>query len=158
MSRFFDDINIGDAAALGSHTFGADEIKTFAHKFDPQRFHIDEEEAKRSHFGRLAASGWHTAAVAMRLLVGHRMDVADAMRAKGEPVAKTGPSPGIRALKWLKPVYVGDTISYAREVTETRPSSSRPEWGLVTNTIIGTNQDGAPVISFVATGFVERRT
>ena len=81
----------------------------------------------------------------------------EAARARGEPVAGLGPSPGFRDLKWLKPVYVGDTIAYASEVIETRASDSRPELGLLTISQHGANQNGEPVISFVSTAFVERR-
>ena len=78
---------------------------------------------------RCVASGWHTAVVWMRLMVDHRRALGEAMRARGEPVAAIGPALGFRDLKWLKPVYVGDTIDYKSEVTELRPSGSRPARG-----------------------------
>jgi acyl dehydratase len=81
----------------------------------------------------------------------------DALRARGEPVAELGPSPGFRDLKWLKPVYVGDTVTYGTEVIELRPSKSRPAWGLMFNRNTGVNQDGALVMSFIGSAFVERR-
>ena len=157
MSRYFEDIQVGDSVELGSHSFDAAGIKAFAMRFDPQRFHVDEVAATRSHFGALCASGWHTAVVAMRLLVEHRDHVADAMRARGETPAAVGPSPGFRQLKWLQPVYAGDTVIYATTVVEMRPSASRAAWGLISNSVTGTNQNGQPVISFVGTGFVEMR-
>jgi acyl dehydratase len=154
---YFEDIRVGDVYDLGRHTFTAAEIKSFALRFDPQRFHIDEAKATNSHFGALCASGWHTAVVWMRLMVEHRKRAAEAVRARGEPVAGIGPAPGFRALKWLKPVYADDTIAFTSEVTETRVSNSRPGHGLMTIHSIGINQHGEPVISFDSTTFVERR-
>ena len=155
--KFFDDIMVGDRNALGSHTFTAEEIKIFAAQYDPQAFHVDEAAAARSHFGALVASGWHTASMWMRyrVLFGQREDAA--RTARGEPNAKLGPSPGFRELKWLKPVYVGDTISFASEVVEMRVSQSRPGWGLMHVRNSGTNQKGELVLSFISTAFVERR-
>ena len=155
--KFFDDIAVGEKSEVGRHTFTADDIKSFASRYDPQPFHLDEAAAERSHFGRLCASGWHTACVWMRLLIELRRREDDAARMRGEPVATLGPSPGIRELKWLKPVYVGDTVSYCSEVTGMRVSQSRPGWGLVTWLHTGNNQRGEPVISFVSAAFVERR-
>ncbi|MGP0093485.1 MAG: MaoC family dehydratase [Xanthobacteraceae bacterium] len=156
--RFFEDIVVGERIELGRHTFGAEEIKAFALRYDPQPFHVDEAAARRSHFGRLIASGWHTGSVFMRLNVERRLREAAAMRARGEPVAVPGPSPGFRELKWLKPVYVGDTISFTSEVIQTRRSNSRPGWGLVTSRASGSNQDGEPVLSLIGTLFVPCRS
>lgn len=155
--KFFEDIAVGERMELGRHTFDAEGIKAFARHFDPQPFHLDEAAAARSHFGALCASGWHTAAVWMRLMVDTERREDEARRRRGEPVATLGPSPGFKELKWLKPVYVGDTISYATEVVQTRASESRPEWGLITIRNSGVNQKGEPVISFVSVAFVERR-
>ena len=155
--KYFDDINVGDRLELGSHTFGAEEIKTFARLYDPQPFHIDEEAASRSHFGALCASGWHTVAIWMRLriLYAQRDDAERA--ARGEKNAKLGSSPGFRDLQWLRPVYAGDTITYASQVEERRASHSRPEWGIIFVRNTGTNQKGEPVLSFIGTAFIERR-
>jgi acyl dehydratase len=155
--RYFDDINVGDRAELGSHTFTAEEIKRFAAQYDPQTFHMDEAAAAQSHFGALCASGWHTVALWMRLRVLYAQREAAAQHARGEPVARLGPSPGYRDLKWLKPVYAGDTISYATEVAEKRASNSRPGWGLIFARNTGINQKGELVLSFIGSGFVERR-
>ncbi len=156
--KFFEDIRVGERFEVGRHTFTAENIKAFARRFDPQAFHVDEEAAARSHFGALCASGWQTASVWMRLMVEYQRLEDEARRARGEPSAKLGPSPGFRELKWLKPVYVGDTITYATEVVERRASNSRPEWGLMSIRNTGVNQKGEPVISFVSVAFVERRT
>ncbi len=155
--KFFEDIAVGDKFELGAHTFTAPDIKAFAARFDPQPFHLDEDAAARSHFGALCASGWHTAALWMRLMVDHQRRDDEARRARGEAVSALGPSPGFRELKWLKPVYVGDTVRYASEILETRASNSRPQWGLMTIRNTGVNQKGEPVISFISTAFVARR-
>jgi acyl dehydratase len=155
--RFFEDLPIGQRIELGRHTFTAEGIKAFARVYDPQPFHVDEEAAARTHFGALVASGWQTAAIWMRLMIEHDRREADAMRARGEAVAEHGPSPGFRELKWLKPVYVGDTVTYFTEIIETRASKSRPGWGLMRILNGGVNQKGEPVISFISTAFVQRR-
>lgn len=155
--KFFEDIAVGERHDIGRHSFSAGDIKAFAARFDPQAFHLDESAAARSHFGALCASGWHTAAVWMRLMVEHQRREDAARRQRGEPVAELGPSPGFRELKWLRPVYVGDTVNYAMEVVAARPSNSRPGWGLITLRNTGTNQKGEPVISFVSVAFVQRR-
>ena len=156
--KFLEDIRVGDKTALGSHTFTAKEIKTFAQAFDPQPFHLDEVAAARSHFGGLVASGWHTGSVCIRLIVQNRMRQEEAMRARGEPVGRTGPSPGFRELKWIRPVYAGDTITFASEVIEARPVESRPDKGLVFARNTGTNQAGELVFSFISALFVDRRS
>jgi acyl dehydratase len=155
--KYFEDVKVGDVFPVGRHTFTADEIKAFAGRFDPQLFHLDEAAAAQSHFGALCASGWHTAVIWMRLMVDRRRALAEAARARGEPVAAMGPALGFRDLKWLKPVYVGDTIDYQSEVIALRPSGSRPRTGLMTIISTGVNQNGEPVISFVSTTLVERR-
>ena len=154
---FLEDIRIGERHETGRHTFTAEEIKRFARAYDPQPFHVDEEAAARSHFGALCASGWHTAALCMRFLVERRERVVAELKARGEPVAVWGPSPGFRELKWPKPVYVGDTITYATQPMETRISKSRPGWGLLSSLNTGTNQAGDLVYSFIGQAFVQRR-
>lgn len=155
--KYFEDIEVGERRDLGHHRFTAEDIKSFAVRYDPQPFHLDEAAAARSHFGALVASGWHTAAVFMRTFVEAERRIAAEMAARGEPAAKIGPSPGFRNLKWLKPVYAGDTIEYSSEVLEKRPLDSRPGWGLVTVRNAGTNQDGVLVFEFEGALFVERR-
>jgi acyl dehydratase len=93
----------------------------------------------------------------MRIAMLYRHAEDEARRARGEPIAELGPSPGLRDLKWLKPVYVGDTITFAAEVVETRASKSRPASGLVFARNTGINQTGALVISFIGSAFVARR-
>jgi acyl dehydratase len=155
--HLFEDIKIGQRRELGSFTFAAEAIKTFAAKFDPQRFHLDEEEGRKSLFGGLAASGWHVGSVCMKLLVAEGQSQASEMTARGEEVAVWGPSPGFRELRWIKPVLAGDTISFASEIVSLRTSSSRPEWGILEARHSGTNQRAEPVFSMLATAFVPRR-
>ena len=156
--RFFEDLEIGRRREIGSFTFTAENIKKFAAQFDPQRFHLDEEEGRKSLFGGLAASGWHVGSVCMKLLVadgGRQMQEA---AARGEKIAVWGPSPGFRDLRWLKPVLAGDTIAYASEVASKRTSEKRPEWGIVEARNTGTNQRGELAFSLLATAFVPRRS
>lgn len=155
--KYFDDLRVGDVLMTGSHTFNAEEIKSFARRFDPQLFHIDAAAAAKSHFGALCASGWHTAAAWMRLMIDQQRETLDGMTARGDAIPKRGPALGLRDLKWLRPVYVGDTITYKSEVTELRVSNSRPDFGLLTLLTTGVNQDNATVISFYSTTFAERR-
>ena len=155
--RFFEDIEVGQRRELGSLTFTADGIKRFAAQFDPQRFHLDEEEGRKSLFGGLAASGWHVGSACMKLLVADGKRQTSEAAARGEKVAIWGPSPGFHELRWLKPVLAGDTVSFASEVESVRSSSSRPEWGIVEARNTGTNQRGELVFSVLATAFVLRR-
>jgi acyl dehydratase len=155
--KFFEDIAVGEKSEVGRHTFTAENIKSFASRYDPQPFHLDEAAAEQSHFGKLCASGWHTACAWMRLLIDLRRREGEEQRARGEPVGTLGPSPGFRELKWLKPVYAGDTVTYLSEVIEMRDLKSRPAWGLVISRHTGKNQHGEPVISFISSAFIERR-
>lgn len=157
MTAFFEDIAVGDSLDLGEHTFTRDEIIRFAEQFDPQPFHLSEDAAARTHFGRLCASGWHTASVFMKLWVKAHQALEQATLAEGRTPAKLGPSPGFEDLKWIKPVYVGDTLRYSRVVTGKTESRSRPDWGLVHSDMLAVNQDGKLVFSFKGTVFVERK-
>lgn len=155
---FFDDIKIGQRRDLGSFAFTAENIKAFAVKFDPQRFHLDEEEGRKSLFGGLAASGWHVGSACMRLLVDDGQRQAREAAARGEKIAVWGPSPGFRELRWIKPVLAGDTIGFESEIETLRTSASRPEWGILEARHRGTNQRGELVFSMLATAFVPRRS
>ena len=150
---YFEDMRVGQRYDLGSFIFTGDLIKTFASQFDPQPFHLDEEEGRKSLFGGLAASGWHVASVWMKLMVADSQREAAEAAARGEKPA----SPGFRDLRWLKPVLAGDTVSYASEVESLRASRSRPEWGVMQIRNTGTNQRGELVFSFLGSVFVPRR-
>lgn len=141
-------LRTGETVVLGSHTFEADEIKRFAAKFDPQPFHLDEDAARRSVFGGLCASGWHTVSMWMKL----NIESEDAFHRRqwtgpGE-APEFGPSPGFRNLKWLRPVMVGDTITYTRRVTGHRALGKRPGWRLMELHSEGFNQHGDKVVEF----------
>lgn len=155
--RFFEDIAIGQRRELGSFTFTAELIKKFAAQFDPQRFHLDEEEGRKSLFGGLAASGWHVGSVCMKLLVADGQRLTREAAERGEKIAIWGPSPGFRELRWVRPVLAGDIISFASEVELVRSSEKRPEWGIVQARNTGTNQRGELVFSLLATAFAPRR-
>jgi acyl dehydratase len=155
--RFFEDIEVGQRRELGSFTFTAELIKKFAVQFDPQRFHLDEEEGRNSLFGGLAASGWHVGSVCMKLLVVDGQREAREAAARGEKVAIWGPSPGFRELRWIKPVLANDTIHFVSEIETKRSSGKRPQWGILQARNTGTNQRGEVVFSFLATAFVPRR-
>ncbi|MBF9197230.1 MaoC family dehydratase [Microvirga terrestris] len=156
-NAYFEDLVIGETEELGSYTFLPDDIIGFAKQYDPQPFHVDAEAAKNSLFGALCASGWHTASVWMKHMVGHRDRIRAYALAHGQRPARLGPSPGFSNLKWIKPVYAGDTIIYRTTVTAKRPSASRPEWGLVFHHNTGTNQNGEEVFAFDGMVFWERR-
>ena len=154
---FFEDLQIGQRRELGSFTFTADRIKKFAAQFDPQRFHLSEEEGRKSLFGGLAASGWHVGSVCMKMLVADGQRQAAEAASRGEEAAVWGPSPGFRELRWIRPVLAGDTISFATEVAAKRISETRPAWGIMEARNTGTNQRGELAFSLLATAFVPRR-
>ncbi|NNM74464.1 MaoC family dehydratase [Enterovirga aerilata] len=156
MARGFDALEIGATDFLGEHTFEPEEIVAFAGQFDPQPFHLSEEEARKSHFGRLAASGWHTAAIWMRLLVKARQAALEEAHSAGREPPRFGPSPGFKNLRWLKPVYAGDTIRFATTLVGKRISSSRPGWGISFSHNTGWNQEGEKVFAFDGSGFIGR--
>jgi len=154
---YFEDIVIGARHELGSYTFTAERIKAFASKYDPQPFHLDEEAGRKSLFGGLAASGWHTAAACMRVGVDSRRLAAERAKSRGDDVVAGGPSPGFKNLRWPKPVLAGDTVTFFSEVMSKRATVTRPRWGLVFVLNTGENQRGELVFSFEASAFVARR-
>lgn len=139
---------LGETITLGSHRFEADEIKAFAAKYDPQRFHMDEKEAEHSVFGRLCASGWHTAATWMKYNLEKREDAETGEWAGPGPQPEFGPSPGFQNLKWLKPVYAGETITFTRRALAHRALASRPGWRLLTIVCEAHDSTGAKVLEF----------
>lgn len=154
---YFEDIEVGTVSECGGHTFHADEIIAFARKFDRQSFHLDADAARLSHFGGLVASGWHTASICMKLFLAHQMKQDAQLRAAGKPVARLGPSPGFEQLKWLKPVYAGDTVSFRATLTGKRPLVSRPQWGMLFLDFEGRNQSDEFVFSYKAKTLSERK-
>jgi acyl dehydratase len=154
---YFEDMRVGEREEIGSFTFTAELIKQFAHQFDPQPFHLDEEAGRNSLFGGLAASGWHVGSVGMKLIVARRRRASEELQARGVSEPASGPSPGFRELKWLKPVLAGDTLTYVSEIVSLRESASKPEWGIMQGRTTATNQRGEVVYSFIGIAFVPRR-
>lgn len=143
---YWEDLPVGRVMELGGTTVSRDEMLEFARQFDPQPFHVDEEAAKSSVFGALCASGWHTCAMAMRIMCdGYLLDSAS----QG--------SPGIDALRWLKPVFAGDLLRMRMEVLEARPMASRPHMGLVRSRWELRNQHEETVLTMEGWGMFLRR-
>ena len=145
--QYFEDIEVGSKASFGDYAVTRDEVVAFAEKYDPQPFHLSDEAAAQTHFGRLSASGWHTCAMTMAMLVAHL---------KANAQAGLG-SPGIDELRWLKPVYPGDQLRCESEVLDKRRSASRPEMGILKSRMAVFNQDDVMVMTFVSNGLVETR-
>ena len=144
--RALEDFAVGQIYGSGRLRLDADEIKAFAAKFDPQPFHLDERAAAGTFFGGLAASGWHTAALTMRLLVTGDLKPAGGIVGLGGE------------LSWPRPLRPGDEIHLESEILEVRPSKSRPEQGVIKVRTTTLNQDGEPLQILVATLIVPRRT
>ena len=145
--QYFEDIAVGAKASFGSYAVTRAEVIAFAEQYDPQPFHLSDDAAAATHFGRLSASGWHTAAMTMSMVVANL---------KANRQAGLG-SPGIDALKWLKPVYPGDTLRCETEVLEKRVSASRPEMGIFKSRMTVFNQHDVAVMTFVSNGLVATR-
>jgi acyl dehydratase len=144
---YFEDLEIGAETCFGSYEVTRDEVIEFARKYDPQPFHLSDEEAAKTHFGRIAASGWHTAAMTMAVIA--RYVVAHEQAGLG--------SPGIDELRWKKPVYPGDTLHVRGRMLEKTPSRSRPEIGSFRTETIVTNQDDQVVMTFTSIVLIRRR-
>ena len=145
--KYFEDIEVGQAERYGSYEVTREEVMDFASRYDPQPFHLDDEAAAATHFGRLSASGWHTGAMAMRMMVDHM---------KQDPRASLG-SPGIDELRWVKPVYPGDTLSIESTLIGKRRSKSRPDMGITKGTTTVFNQHGEVVMTMVSNGLIAVR-
>jgi len=145
--QYFEDIEVGRTASFGHYAVTREEVMDFAAKYDPQPFHLSDEAAAQTHFGRLSASGWHTCAMVMSMVVANL---------KENQQAGLG-SPGIDELKWVKPVYPGDTLRCETEILEKRVSASRPEMGIFKSRMRVFNQDDVMVMTFVSNGLVATR-
>ncbi len=141
----FETFSVGQVQSFGAYAVTEEEIVEFAQKYDPQFFHLDHEAAKSSLFGGLCASGWHTCAMTMAMLV-------ENMKTRGRSLG----SPGIDSLKWLRPVYPGDVLSVHMEVLDTVASKSRPNIGFVVSQVTVSNQQNTPVMEFVSKGIFPR--
>ena len=136
---------------IGTYRFDADSIIRFARRFDPQPFHVDAQAAKQSLFGGLCASGWHNCAAWMKTFVSYWTAETARLQSQGLTPPKLGPSPGFQNLKWLKPVFAGDTICYSVTLLSSRNLASRQGWILNSILCEGENQDGIPVLRFEST-------
>lgn len=144
---YFEDIEVGRETSFGRYEVTREEVIEFATKYDPQPFHLDDEAAAQTYFGRLSASGWHSCAMMMRMM-------ADNM--KNIDQAGLG-SPGIDELRWLKPVYPGDVLRCEAEVIDKKASRSRPEMGSYRSNVRLINQDDVVVMTFISISLISRR-
>ena len=145
--QYFEDIVVGTKASFGQYAVLHDEVVAFAKAYDPQPFHLSDAAAAETHFGRLSASGWHTCAMTMAMVVENL---------KAHDQAGLG-SPGIDELRWLKPVYPGDTLRGETEILDKRASQSRPEMGSYRSRMTVLNQDDVTVMTFVSIGLIRTR-
>ena len=143
----WEDFAVGQVRELGALTVSREEILNFARQYDPQPFHLDDAAAQASVFGGLCASGWHTCALAMRLMVTNFL----------HQTASLG-SPGLDGVRWLKPVFPGDTLSLRHTILATRPMRKRADVGLVQTQWDLFNQHGEQVLAMNGWAMFRRRT
>lgn len=144
---YFEDLEVGAETNFGSYEVTREEVLEFARKYDPQPFHLSDEEAAKTHFGRIAASGWHTAAMTMAVIARHVVE---------HKQAGLG-SPGIDDLRWKKPVYPGDTLHVSGQIVEKTLSRSKPDMGSFRTHTTVTNQDDVAVMTFTSIVLIRRR-
>lgn len=144
---YFEDIEVGSRQSFGRYEVTREEVLEFAGKYDPQPFHLDDEAAAQTHFGRISASGWHTCAMTMAMMVENL--TANKQAGLG--------SPGVDQLRWKKPVYPGDTLRCESEVLEKRRSKSRREMGIFKSRTTTFNQHDEPVLEMISNGLIRVR-
>ena len=144
---YFEDLVVGAETDFGSYEVTREEVLEFAHKFDPQPFHLSDEEAAKTHFGRIAASGWHSCAMTMAVIARHVVD---------EEQAGLG-SPGIDELRWRVPVFPGDTLHVRGTIVDKTASRSKPEIGSFRSDMVVTNQDDRAVLTFTSIVLIRRK-
>ncbi|MEO7635484.1 MAG: MaoC family dehydratase [Sphingomicrobium sp.] len=145
--RYFEDLEVGAETYFGKYEVSREEVLEFARKYDPQPFHLSDEAAAKTHFGRLSASGWHTCAMTMAVIA--RFVVADEQAGLG--------SPGSDELRWRKPVFPGDTLHVHSKIVDKTPSRSRPEMGSFRTETSVTNQHDEPVMTYTSIVLIRRR-
>ncbi len=143
---YFEDFEVGQALSMGQRLVTEEEIVAFARQFDPQPFHVDQAAGEASIFGGVIASGWHTCAMMMRLVVDGLLNHSSSMG-----------SPGLDSVRWLKPVRAGDTLSVAYLTKEVRGSRSKPDRGVVVSQWQASNQHGELVATVEGMGMFGRR-
>ena len=144
---YYEDLEIGAKQSFGSYEVTREEVLGFASKYDPQAFHLDDEAAAKTHFGRVSASGWHTCAMTMAMMVENMKNVKQAGLG----------SPGVEQLMWKKPVYPGDTLRVESEVIEKRRSKSRREMGIFKSRAQVFNQNDEVVLEMTSNGLIAVR-
>jgi acyl dehydratase len=144
---YWEDFTAGQVRELGTITPTREEIVAFARQFDPQPFHLDDEAARASVFGGLCASGWHTCAMAMRLMVTQFLHETSSLG-----------SPGLEGIQWLKPVFPGDTLRLQHKILATKPMGKRPDVGMVRTLWEMFNQHGDKVLVMEGWSMFRRRT
>ncbi len=145
--QYFEDIEVGNRTRFGRYEVTREDVLAFAKKFDPQPFHLSDEEAAKTHFGRIAASGWHTCAMSMAMIVENL--TANQQAGLG--------GIGIDSLRWWKPVYPGDVLNCEIEILEKTPSRSKPDRGSYVSRLTVFNQDGDKVMSYENTALIRTR-
>lgn len=149
MTLYFDDLEVGSVERFGEYTVTREEVIEFASKYDPQLFHLEDEAASHSIFGKIAASGWHTCAMMMNMMVRH-------WQANGLDQASLGGA-GMDELRWTRPVYPGDVLHCTGELLEKTPSRSKADRGTTRTRLTVFNQNDEPVMSVIAIGMLRRR-
>ncbi|MCW3836049.1 MaoC family dehydratase [Sphingomonas canadensis] len=144
---YFEDIEVGAVRSFGRYEVTREEVLAFAGKYDPQPFHLDDEAAAQTYFGRVSASGWHTCAMTMAMFVTYM---------KEHPQASLGAA-GVDELRWIKPVYPGDVLRAESVVLDKRASQSRPGMGSMRSQMTTFNQHDEPVLRFIALGLIRTR-
>ncbi|MEO5578397.1 MAG: MaoC family dehydratase [Sphingomicrobium sp.] len=144
---YWEDLDVGTTTEFGSYDVTREEVLEFARKYDPQPFHLSDEAAAKTHFGRLAASGWHTCAMTMAVIVRKLSELQ---------WAGLG-SPGFDELRWLKPVHPGDTIHVVGTIVDKTPSRSKPEIGSIKTETVVSNQHDEPVMRYRSIVLMQRR-
>ncbi len=145
--QYYEDLIVGKVTSYGRYEVTREEVIDFAKKYDPQAFHLDDDAAAATHFGRLSASGWHTASMTMAMTVANMQNNRQAGLG----------SPGIDELRWVKPVYPGDTLRCENTLLEKRRSKTRPEMGILRGETRVYNQHDELVMSFKALGMIATR-
>jgi acyl dehydratase len=146
MVKYYEDYEVGETQSFGERTVTKDEIIDFAEKYDPQPFHVDEEAAEETMFGELVASGWHTAAICMRMFVDHVVDEAS----QG--------ARGVDELRWIRPLRPGDTLTAEVEIVDKYPNEENPHVGHVESRLTAYNQHDKPVITWIGLGLIQRES
>lgn len=145
--RYFEDLQVGETARFGQYAVTREEVLDFARRYDPQPFHLSDEAAAQTHFGRLAASGWHSCSMTMAMLVEEM---------ERHPIASMGAA-GIDELRWRRPVHPGDTLTCETKVLAKEEAPRRRDIGRVRSRMSVRNQQGEVVLTFVSLLLVATR-